>query len=986
MSQAPKKSTVKPSKIRIRHCNINSIKSKHMQVKKFCEDADICALTETWDNSTIPDNWFADLRSHNVYRRSRADGYGGVALVVKSKAMPSYRREDLEHDELELLVVDIPILALCVAVFYAAPNKVGIAIPLLATHLGSFPQSVIGRLILTGDFNTKDVNWQSKTASTVHGHVLLNCLREMSWKQTVNFPTRADNTLDLIFVPVYFPVLDITAVAPPAATCDHDGQQLDLYVKSDPTPTIKTFKWKFNDLANDLFLDAIANSNLEALLGTSKLEDFAQAIDDTVINAGLKFHQYVEVKISPANCKLPKEVLKLKNARDMAFRRFRSCYDVRQKVQLRTVWKERSKLLEKAIEKVETRKLLQIATSSRHDSKKFWHYVRSSVDKKPLPPICAPDGKLRFDDVERADVFNKAFAEVMLPCTTHCAVHNTAALTGQTVSNWDQLDPLWPPFTDDELLFAMNSLDATKSNGPFQMTTGLLLRAKVVLVSTLTKFFNACSAAGYFPENWKTSYICPIPKSTKDPTSVSSWRPIAILHPLSKLFEKCIANRLKYFLESVDAFGESQFGFRECRSTELAGLVVTQTWTDIISVGREVDSVFLDCSKAFDRVDHLCILRRLEQLGVPIDCRRLLDDYLRNRRQVVTVNGKHSTSLEVTSGVPQGSVLGPCLFIALMSSINNVVSPGTVLNLFADDILVFRPQFSDDDAMLLQEDLDAIAQWGVSNQLAFNPSKSAHLRLSRKKTPGLAVYSLNGITVPSVSSTKYLGLHIDQRLEWASHWSAKCASGRKRIRYLSCLFKYRNSAARIMLYNALVQSLLDYCPAVTWSFLIGSIREIERCARRFLRSIRLGVSSKWSDDERYEKNALEVGWSSQIVRRVKLSLIFAFKLVYNYVPLGHYLFQKYDDPLQSEDAISTRSLARLQRHPCPIQPSGTFFKGQHLPTAPKSFVAIVCKLWNELDLPTDAFESKWKFSSALDSVDWKSVRFLHTLFPSELIF
>ena len=298
-------------------------------------------------------------------------------------------------------------------------------------------------------------------------------------------------------------------------------------------------------------------------------------IDVTVVNAALTFHQYVSVRISPLNCRLPKQTLKLKNAHDMAFRRFQKCADVSQKTQLRSAWKERSKQFERAMEKVETRKLLQIATSSRQDSKKFWHYVRSSVDKKPLPPICAADGKLRFEDIERANVLNNAFADVMLPCTVHCTDDSTVAPAEQTVCNLALVDPLWPLFTEDELLFAMNSLDAAKSNGPFQMTTGLLLRAKSVLLSVLTKFSNMCSATSYYPESWKTSYIYPIPKSTKDPTNASSWKPIAILHLISKLFEMCSTNRLRYFLESVEAFGESQFGFRECRSTELAGLIAT---------------------------------------------------------------------------------------------------------------------------------------------------------------------------------------------------------------------------------------------------------------------------------------------------------------------------------------------------------------------------------------------------------------------------
>ena len=231
-------------------------------------------------------------------------------------------------------------------------------------------------------------------------------------------------------------------------------------------------------------------------------------------------------------------------------------------------------------------------------------------------------------------------------------------------------------------------------------------------------------------------------------------------------------------------------------------------------------------------------------LHVPTQCINLLSGYLTGRQQVVMVNGKSSAPSAVTSGVPQGSVLGPTMFIALMHDINDSVSSGTFLSLFADDILVFRPQTHDGDVAVFQADLDSISQWGNVNQLSFNPSKSAHIRLSRKRNPGQAEYFLDGARIPSVSSAKYLGLHIDQKFNWTTHWAVKCAAARKRMRYLNALFKYRNSAARIKLFEALVQPLFDYCPSVTWSFLFGTVRKIEHCSRKFLRSVRLGVSSR----------------------------------------------------------------------------------------------------------------------------------------------
>ena len=168
----------------------------------------------------------------------------------------------------------------------------------------------------------------------------------------------------------------------------------------------------------------------------------------------------------------------------------------------------------------------------------------------------------------------------------------------------------------------------------------------------------------------------------------------------------------------------------------------------------------------------------------------------------------------------------------------------------------------DTDATSFQEDLTRLTVWGNLNQLTFNGSKSTHLRLSRKRPPSTVQYRLGGTLIPNVTHTKYLGLHIDQKLTWLVHWSVKCANGKKRVRYLNALFKCKNSAARIKLYEALVQPLADYCTSVTWSFLIGTVRDIERCERHFLRTLRLGVDRAWSDDTRYMQNAMEVHYPS----------------------------------------------------------------------------------------------------------------------------
>ncbi|GAV01436.1 hypothetical protein RvY_12149 [Ramazzottius varieornatus] len=165
----------------------------------------------------------------------------------------------------------------------------------------------------------------------------------------------------------------------------------------------------------------------------------------------------------------PKEVVKLKRKRNIASDNFKRCTMPPLKQALRLIWKDSSRKLEIAIEKVETRNLLEVATASRRDSEKFWNHVRSSVDKKLLPPISDINGNLHYDDAQRAELFNSAFINVMLPCIGHCAQR-------PAMLSYSDSDAVWPSITEDEVLQAVNSLDSKKSNGPFKLTVALLHR------------------------------------------------------------------------------------------------------------------------------------------------------------------------------------------------------------------------------------------------------------------------------------------------------------------------------------------------------------------------------------------------------------------------------------------------------------------------------------------------------------------------------
>ncbi|XP_055348362.1 uncharacterized protein LOC129595392 [Paramacrobiotus metropolitanus] len=411
-------------------------------------------------------------------------------------------------------------------------------------------------------------------------------------------------------------------------------------------------------------------------------------------------------------------------------------------------------------------------------------------------------------------------------------------------------------------------------------------------------------------------------KTSVDQTLITNYRPIAILHPVSKIFEKCIANYLRCFLESNCLLSDSQFGFRAKRNTELQCLVFSKFVKDFIENGVEVDAVMLDCSKAFDRVDHQSLLTTLGLLGVDPDVISLLDDYLTGREQIVVVNGVFSKSGVTTSGVPQGSVLGPILFICEINGIVFVLLNGSRIFIFADDVFLCRPIRTSDDCTKFQEDIDAVFKSAVEKRLTFNPKKSVHMRFSNKRSlSDVNKYFLNNVEIESRPVVKYLGLVVDRKLRWGEHTSNLCIKIRKRIGYILSLFNHYDSAALICLYKALIFPLFDYCSPVVKPFLKTHRDDLDKCALKFLKRLRMGNAR--TD---YSGRLREINWDCVELRRIKTSLCVAYKLVFGMIPFGSHFFICYES-VTAVDTVAgnTRNADRMSRHPFPIQAARTSF-------------------------------------------------------------
>ena len=277
--------------------------------------------------------------------------------------------------------------------------------------------------------------------------------------------------------------------------------------------------------------------------------------------------------------------------------------------------------------------------------------------------------------------------------------------------------------TEEEVEKLLCSLKVKTSTGPDGISSHMLRNRAFSISSSLHKLFNPSLSSGHFPTEWKSSNITPVYKSGNK-NLVSNYRPISLLPIPSKVLERIVHNRLLCHLITNSILSPRQFGFRPRSSTQKALLLATHDWQRYLDLGLSSAALFLDMSKAFDKVPHCHLLQSLSAVGISGPLLKWFESYHSNRTQKVVLNGFSSTSLTVRSGVPQGSILGPLLFTIYINSLADLhFSSGSSVILYADDILLYRPLTNSHDTTIFQEDVDLISNWIVSSGLSINPSK-----------------------------------------------------------------------------------------------------------------------------------------------------------------------------------------------------------------------------------------------------------------------
>jgi hypothetical protein len=362
----------------------------------------------------------------------------------------------------------------------------------------------------------------------------------------------------------------------------------------------------------------------------------------------------------------------------------------------------------------------------------------------------------------------------------------------------------------------LKRLDTSKTPGFDELTGILLKQCASVLCYPLARLFQLSFDTGVFPSDWKVAKVIPVYKKG-DKANPANYRPVALLSLLSKLMEGYVAFHLRRHLETNSLLSEHQFGFRKGHSTLHPLLVLHQRGADALDKLQELYVTALDIAGAFDTVWHKRLLLKCESLGLTGKLLHWLSDYLQNRGQKVSVSECLSPMLATTAGVPQGSILGPILFLIYINDLPSIVE--SIPLVFADDCSLLtavpRPSARPEKRQNLQRDIDNICNWADQNQLKFAPAKTQLMTISRRKDQSVQLppIVMSGTELSEVQSVKLLGVQLSNDGSAKDHILTKVTTAGKLVGMLRRQARYLSEKARFHIYVATIRPLLEYsCP------------------------------------------------------------------------------------------------------------------------------------------------------------------------------
>lgn len=507
-----------------------------------------------------------------------------------------------------------------------------------------------------------------------------------------------------------------------------------------------------------------------------------------------------------------------------------------------------------------------IESSIVENPKAFWTFVKTKRNISTFPSVMSYKSVRADTGEDISNLFAEYFHSTFLVTgrSVDCSV-NMNSVNGLCNISDIQVDPT-------KVCELLKSLDLTKSGGPDLIPPLLIVKCAESLTVPLCLLYKRSLSEGVVPKLWKSAFITPVLKSG-DRCIAENYRPISKLCLFAKVLERLVY--VEVYSSIQNSFSDDQHGFLRQRSTSSNLIVANDFITDGMGKGAQVDVVYTDYKKCFDRIDHRILLSKLQAAGIHGNLYRWFASYIDNRNQAVVLRGYLSQWTNIPSGVPQGSILGPLLFIIFIMDINKCFRYSKSL-LFADDMKILKVISSSSDVRDLQEDLLRFEQYCIMNKLDLNVTKCFCMTFSRKNNQIESNYTLNNHNLTRVNSIKDLGVIHDSKSIFKDHIDHIASKASRALGFVVRMSNDLKSLKTIkVLYCAFVRSHLEYASQVWNPQYNVYITRLENIQKRFLRFLDYKTGQQSLD---YEHRCKRYHFLPLQIRREVNDLCFLSKL------------------------------------------------------------------------------------------------------------